>query len=559
MDLLSRSTQALGAVARNRDLRRAEGAFALFIAAEHGSWVAILVYAYLQGGSAEAGIAAFVQLLPAALLAPLAGAAADRLGAARMLVGGYAAQTFAMGVTGIALAAGAAASVTYTVAAVAAVTMTVTRPTQAVLTPALARSPVELGAVNVLSGWITAGGGLVAPALAGLLVAVSSPSAAFFAAAIATAGATALALRIPRSPAPIEAGNPVRRAFADVAEGLEVIRRHRPVRLVIALVGALFVLVGAVDVLAVVLALGKLDLGRGGSGYLSASFGAGGIVGAALCVTLIGRRRLAPHVVVAALVCGLALVLLGLWTTAVAAFVLFTLAGAGRIVFDVAAQTLLQRAAPSHVLSRIFAVAEALAMAGLAVGSLAVPALVALGGARVALIGVGALLPVVIVLRLRALIAIDDSATVPVVEISLLRTMRLFALLPPPALEGLARALTPVEFPAGVDVILQGDEGDRMYAIADGAVDIVASGRFVTTLERGEAFGEIALLYDIPRTATVRTRTDVRLYALERDAFLVALTGHATTHVAAQGLVDARLIELQAMRDEELSVAEPRP
>jgi MFS family permease len=537
---------------RNRDLRRTESAFALFVAAEHGSWVAILVYAYLQGGSAEVGLAAFAQLFPAALLAPLAGAAADRLGAVRMLIGGYCMQSLAMASTGVALAAGTSAWLTYAIAAVAAVTVTMTRPTQALLTPALARSPLELGAVNVLSGWITAGGALIAPALAGLLVAVASPSAALFAAAAATATAAALTARIPRARTPTETGNPLRRAFADVGEGLRVIRGHRPVRLVIALIGALFVLVGAVDVLAVVLALGKLGLGRGGSGYLAASFGAGGIAGAAFSITLIGRRRLAPHFVAAALACGAALVLLGLWTTVASALALLMLAGAGRIVFDVAAQTLLQRAAPSHVLSRIFAVAEALAMAGLALGSLAVPALVALGGVRVALIGVGALLPVVVLLRLRALVAIDDSATVPVVEISLLRNMRLFALLPPPALEGLAHALTPLELPADTNIIVQGDQGDRLYAIADGTVDVIASGRFVTTLERGEAFGEIALLYDIPRTATVRARTNVRLYALEREAFLVALTGHATTHVAAQGLVDDRMRELRELRDAEL-------
>ena len=496
-------------------------------------------------------MAAAAQLLPAALLAPLAGAAADRLGAARMLIGGYSAQTLAMALTGLALVSGASAWLIYSAAAVAAVTVTATRPTQALLTPALAHSPLELGAVNVLAGWITAGGALVAPALAGLLVASSGPGAVFFAAAAATGVAAALAARLRRSRKAPEPGNPIRRALSDISEGLGVLRTHRALQLVIALVGALFVLVGAVDVLAVVLALGPLDLGRGGSGYLAASFGAGGIAGAACTVTLIGRRRLAPHLVAAALTCGLALVLLGLWTTVVAAFALLMLAGAGRIVFDVAAQTLLQRAAPSHALSRIFAIAEALATAGLAAGSLVVPLLIAIGGVRIALVGVGSLLPVVVVLRLRALIAIDEAANVPVVEISLLRGMRLFELLPPPALEGLAHALTPVGYAAGTEIVVEGDAGDVMYAIAEGSVDIVASGSFVTTLGRGDAFGEIALLYDVPRTATVRARSDVELYALEREAFLVALTGHATTHLAAQTLVDDRLRELDELRARE--------
>src|SRR5439155_23453728 len=121
---LKTAFRALRAVAENRDLRRAEAAFALFIAVEHGTWVAILVYAYLRGGSGEAGIAAFVQLAPAALLAPLAGAAADRLGGVRMLTVGYALQTLTMASTAVALALAAPPWLVYAVAATAAVSVT---------------------------------------------------------------------------------------------------------------------------------------------------------------------------------------------------------------------------------------------------------------------------------------------------------------------------------------------------------------------------------------------------------------------------------------------------
>ena len=183
--------------------------------------MAILVYAYLRGGSGEAGIAAFVQLAPAALLAPLAGAAADRLGGVRMLTVGYALQTLTMASTAVALALAASPWVVFTVAATAAVSVTMTRPTQAVVTPALSRTPLELGAVNVLSGWITAAGGLVAPALAGLLVAVANPASVFFAAAGAVATATILATRIPRAAhTESTATAAVRQSLSDVSAGL---------------------------------------------------------------------------------------------------------------------------------------------------------------------------------------------------------------------------------------------------------------------------------------------------------------------------------------------------
>jgi hypothetical protein len=511
---------------------------------EHGTWVAILVYAYLRGGSGEAGVAAFVQLAPAALLAPLAGAAADRLGGVRMLTVGYALQTLTMASTAVALALAAPPWLVYAVAATAAVSVTMTRPTQAVVTPALSRTPTELGAVNVLSGWITAAGGLVAPALAGLLVAVANPASVYFAAAGAVATATFLATGIPRA-AHTESTAAVRQSRGDVSAGLRAIRRYRALRLVIILVGALFLLVGAVDVLAVTLAIGRLGLGHGGGGYLSAAFGGGGIVGAVIAMTLIGRRRIAPYLAAAAVVGGGALVILGFWTTVAAAFVLFAAAGTARIVFDVSAATLLQRSAPSHVLSRVFALAEGLAMAGMATGALLAPALIAVLGLKLALVAVGLLLPLIVVSRLRAVVAIDDAATVPVVEIALLRNMRMFTLLPPPALEGLAHALIPVEVPAGTDVVREGEEGDLFYAIVDGSVEVSVAGKRVASLGRGEGFGEIALLHGIPRTATVTADTDLRLYALEREAFLVALTGYGSAQEAAHDLVDQRLQELR--------------
>ena len=195
-----------------------------------------------------------------------------------------------------------------------------------------------------------------------------------------------------------------------------MIRSHRAIRLLVSFVGGRAVLAGAIGVLVVTLALGELGLGAGGPGYLTAAFGAGGLVGAALGLSLVGRRRLVPHFGAAALGCGVALVVLGLWPTAAAAFLLLGAAGAGTIVFDVTAQMLLQRTAPTEVLSRVFGVAEGFTNLGWAVGSLAVPALDALGGVRTTLIAIGALLPIMVLLRLRALISVDAAADVYIMK-----------------------------------------------------------------------------------------------------------------------------------------------
>ena len=130
---------------------------------------------------------------------------------------------------------------------------------------------------------------------------------------------------------------------------------------------------------------------------------------------------------------------------------------------------------------------------------------------------------------------------------SLLRSIRLFGLLPAPTIESLARALVPVTVPSGVDIVSQGDEGSLFYAIADGEVDVIADGTRIATLGRGDHFGEIALMYGMPRTATVRSRVDARLYTLDRETFLVALTGHGASHAAAQRLADGRIEQLREL------------
>src|SRR5262249_32609315 len=123
--------------------------------------------------------------------------------------------------------------------------------------------------------------------------------------------------------------------------------------------------------------------------------------------------------------------------------------------------------------------------------------------------------------------------------------------LPPPTLESVARALVPLTPPAGTEVIRQGDTGDRFYVIADGECDVSADGKPVATLRRGDYFGEIALLYDVARTATVRTRGEARIYGLERDHFIAAVTGPLRAQRSATALADQRLAELRALRADE--------
>ena len=93
--------------------------------------------------------------------------------------------------------------------------------------------------------------------------------------------------------------------------------------------------------------------------------------------------------------------------------------------------------------------------------------------------------------------------------------------------------------PASVGV-RAGRAGDRFYVIADGARRSRSTAPQTTGLGPGDFFGEIALLRDVPRTATVRAVDDLHLYALERDDFIAAVTGHAPSREAADSVVASR-------------------
>ena len=525
-------------VFRNPDLRREEIAFFLFNGAEWSVWIAMLVYAYGRGGATMAGLVALIQLVPAALFAPFASVLADRYRPALVLMLSYVAQGATMGVTAAVLLLDGPPWLVYASAALAATAVTVTRPTLAALTPALARLPEELTAANVVSGWNESVSVLIAPAVAGVLLATWGAGSVFLLMAVIVLVGAALVLPVEGPPAAARTDGVS--TTSELVEGFRVMRREPAARLLVGLLGSQYVAIGMLDILYVVLAIDTLGMGQGGAGYLNAAFGAGGALGIGVTASLVGRARLMPAVVASLAVWAAAFAVMTVWSQAAGALLLLAVAGAARSLFDVAGRTLLQRTAPPDVLARVFGILEAVIMAGSAVGALIAPLLVNLGGATLAIAGVGAMLPLLALLGGRRLFGLDASAHVPVVEIGLLRSLQLFSALPPPQIEGLARSLEPLSVTVGAAIVTQGEDGDRYYAIAEGELEIVRDGVRVNTLGRGEGFGEIALLHEVPRNATVKALTAAKLYALEKEPFLEVLTGHPAAMKTAAAIVAAR-------------------
>ena len=155
---------------------------------------------------------------------------------------------------------------------------------------------------------------------------------------------------------------------------------------------------------------------------------------------------------------------------------------------------------------------------------------------------IGAFPPIVILLRSTRLLAIDRRAVAPDAEtLQLLRGIPFFSPLPPPALERVIANLIPLQAVAGSAVIREGDAGDRSYVIVEGWAEVTRAGAPVSEVGPGGYVGEIALLRDVPRTASVTAKTDLRMLALDREPFLLAVTGHPPSHLAARTIAEARM------------------
>jgi MFS family permease len=306
---------------------------------------------------------------------------------------------------------------------------------------------------------------------------------------------------------------------------------------VLAAVAGQFVMVGAFDIILVVIASEHDELGKGGAGVLTACFGAGAFLSMSVAGRVARRPRLAPLILLLLALMSVVSMVFGIAAGVVAAVVSLPILGASRSLLDLMSRVLLQRSAPPSELADVFGALEAACGLGLLLGSLMAQVLIASWGASAALYGVAVMFALLALALVRPLRTVDDGADVPVVAMSLLRRMPVFAPLPVLALEAVARSAVELPVRAGVEVIRQGEPGDRFYAVADGSFDVTMSGAHMRTIERGGSFGEVALLADVPRTATVTATRPGHLLAIDRDPFLLAVTGYEPAHVAARAVI----------------------
>jgi MFS family permease len=502
--------------------------------------IALGVYGFEAHGVVGAGLVALVRLLPGAISSPFAGLVADSHPRRTVLLASAA--LMAAILAGAALAAGldAPTGVVFVFPALFAVASSGYAPAEAAMFPLLARTPQELSASNVNHSAMENAGFIAAAVSTGVLLTATSPGTVFAVAAAVTALTVVLLAFVRRDQRPEYEDEELAGVARELSRGARALIFHPALRLSSLTLILLLLFEGFADVILISLALELLHLKEGAVGFLNASWGIGALVGGAALALMLDRGHLVAAIAGGSILLGAATMLPGFvpeqWTSYVAWFGI----GIGFTFVEVAGKTLMYRLASDETMGRVISALEAGRLLAMALGSLGAIVLVEWLHPDGALIVLGALMPIFVALCWARLRSYEVGAPVAEGPYHLLRDNSIFAPLPIATVERLSHDLVAVEFDAGHEVIVQGDHGDRFFLIETGAVEVFENGDFRRNEGPGESFGEIALLHDVPRTATVRTTEPTRLLSLEREQFLTAVSGHRRSRQLAGGVVEDR-------------------
>lgn len=515
-------------------LRRVLASWLLCSSAHWMFMVAAGVAAFAEAGAGAVGIVAVARLVPALAAAPIAGWLIDRLDRPRLVVVSCALSALALSAGSFTIAHGLALG--WLVAAIVAESLlgAPLRPALESLLPPLSREPADL--VRATAWWsaVDSGGFLVGAGLGGVLLALTSAATTVGLAAGLAAGTAILAAGLPRmvacEPLPDEQD-------AGALAGIRVVIATPALHAPFVLLAGLLVLEGATDVQLVALAIGRLDLGSGGPGLLYSVWGVGGVLGSVVLLRIVRRTGYGRALAVGALLFGILLAIAGAGTATVAVGLMLPI-GLGFSLVEGAVMGVVPRLADDAVIGRVYAVSELLYAGMAAVGAAIAPLLIAWWGVGGSMAALGLVYAGLTLLTWRSCVRLDHGQQDATRARDLLHAVPFLAPLPLPQLERLVRAAEPVQVAAGTDVVVRGEIGDRFYLVGSGDLDVVEFGR---TLGPGEGFGEIALLRDVRRTATIRARTDAALWTIGRAPFLAALGATPEALTVADGTVAEHL------------------
>jgi len=538
-------------VFRNPALRKLQFALLGSLIGDWASATALAVWVYGVGGAKAVGIYYTVRLLLMALSSPLTGTMADKLPRRLVMIGADLLRCVLFVAIALLIWAEASSVIVFVLFGVASLAISAFRPAQAAWLPSLANTPEELTAANGTSSTLESLSFFIGPAIGAFMLGFTDVSTVFLvnAATFLWSAALVASVKVPHRE-PVEprrateaetADEPEPRTFVgEIAHGFGTIRRDRDILMVGILLCIQTIVAGASAVFFVVLAVEILGTGPRGVGYIDSIFGVGAVIGGIVAIGRARRRKLAGDMFLGVVMWGLPLVIIWLVPHPVVVFAVMAMMGFGNPLVDVNFATLVQRISPQEVLGRVFATLEGACILTMALGSFTMPFLIDWLGFEESLAFLGIATTLLALPWLARVRRLDARLGVPP-SLTLLEAIPLFAPLTPATVESLARKLSRLEVPAGTTVIVEGQQSDRFYIIEHGSVAVSHGDTLVRHETDGDFFGEIGLLRDIPRTATITADQDTVLQVLERDDFLAAITGQDDAHRAAEAVVSRRI------------------
>jgi MFS family permease len=538
---------------RNRRWRAFIAGTSISTAGDFVYLVALVVYLIEETGSAGwVAAAATARMATFTLLGPIGGAIADRFDRRRLMVLLDLARAAVMVIVAFVIAVDVHVLVVVGLVVVATALTTPYRPAAVAATPLLVPES-DLAAANAAEATIGQLAWFVGPAVGAALVSWAGPEPAFVINGV-TFGVSALFVgrigdigRGARVTAD-DAGEKTPSIARQIVGGAKAIRSTDGLVAMSGLLVAMMFAYGIENVVHVLVVRDRLGLDAGGVGVLSASLGVGGLAAAPFAARVARSGRSGALLAGAGILMGAPLALLAVGTSPVIASVLMVIEGAGNILLDVLFITLLQRLCAEEVMGRVFALQDTGAALAQLLGIMSAPLLVTHLGLRGTLVvGGGALVVTAIVLlpRLAAVsgrLEADRLVIAPLVE--RLAAVPIFADAAPPALERIARRAEVRRYEPGDVIVAEGDAAIEVFVLHDGEV-VVSTGADgeIGRIGAGDWFGEIGVLRQVPRTATVTAATDVEVSAIPGAVFVGALNG-------SDGLPDplARTMNMRLMR-----------
>ncbi len=539
--------RSVAAVAGNRNIRRIQLAF---VGSSIGDWAygtAVAVWAYGEGGAKAVGIWMAIRFALMAVSAPFTSRLADVMSRKLLMIITDLARALLVTSAAVCLFLDTPSAPIYVLATLTSLLGTPFMVAQRALLPSLAERPEELTAANGTASTIESISFFAGPALAALLIGVTSIEVVFLVnvATFVWSMLLVMGLSVPHpsesEAARVEAAEPVESGFlAETSAGFRTIASDSGLVVVTAAACVQTVIAGASTVFALVMADEILGTGPEGLGYLDAVLGIGSIFGGMLAISRATRGRLGSDLAVGVLLWSAPLLLVTIWPSPITCFAVMAMLGLGNPLVDVNLDTIMQRLSPDEVLGRVFGALEACFIATMALGSALMPFAIDWLGLRYALLLVAGPVVLMTLALVPALRRLETRLAAPA-NLALIESVDIFAPLAPTQVESLARVATEIRFAAGDVLVRQGGQSDTFFVIQSGLVEVTQGERVLRREGPGEYFGEIGLLRDVPRTATITAVEDTVVQAIAREEFLQAVSGHGESRRTAESVANRRL------------------